>query len=226
MSARILLVDDHTIFRQGLHALLAMNSDFEVVGEAGTGQGALEEIGRLQPDAVIMDIELPDMSGLEATRLIRKRMFHTRILILSAHDDEHYVTEAFRNGANGYALKFAGMEVIKNAIETIISGQTYLCPGVTERVISSYVHQSIVGTSPTTKLNTALTEREKEVIMLAAQGHTSADIANRLFISHRTVETHRANAMRKLNLHSQAELFQYAVDSGLVTVNTNSAKDL
>lgn len=222
---RIIITDDHLIMRQGLRALLSVEPDFIVVGDAGNAQDALEQVVRLQPDILLLDIMLPDMDGLTVARMLRDSAPQTRILILSMYADEGYVIEALKYGAMGYVLKEASMDILALAVRTVMSGRRYLCPPLSERAIEVYMRQ-VMGAASTQEnastQNDVLTNREREVLRMAAQGQTSSAIAQELFISPRTAETHRARAMKKLNLHTQAELFQYAVQNGLISVNSDN----
>jgi DNA-binding NarL/FixJ family response regulator len=209
----VLLADDHEVVRQGLRVLLSSESDFQVVGEAAAGLETVALTERLQPNVLLLDLMLPELNGLEVTRRLSKSAPDTRILILSMHDNEAYVLEAFRNGASGYLLKDAPVGAIIQGIREVAKGRRYLGPSLTDRAIEAYVHKA-----QATELNPydTLTSREREVLQLAAEGHSNGEIAKRLFISSRTVETHRANVMRKLDLKSQTDIVRYAIRRGLI----------
>ncbi len=204
----IVLADDHHVVRQGLRALLEAETDFSVVGEAADGLEVAGLVERLEPDVLIADVMMPGLGGLEVTRQISRRTPHTRVIILSMYDNEAYVAEALRNGAAGYVLKCAsGAELIR-AVRAVAAGRRYLSPPLSEGAIEAYVERAKAGTLD---LYDTLTTREREVLHLAAEGHTSAEIARRLSISPRTAETHRANLMRKLGLQTQTDLIRYAL---------------
>lgn len=212
MTLRLLVVDDHPVVREGVRALLESESDFEVVGQADDGEEVATLVGRLQPDVVVLDLMLRTKSGLEITRELTERSPATRVLILSMHDSEAYVVEALRSGAAGYALKQAESGELPRAIREVAAGHRYLSPPLSERALEAYARRAGGPADP----YDSLTEREREVVKLVAEGHTNAAIGERLCISVRTVETHRAHAMKKLNLRSHVELALYAVRRGLV----------
>jgi DNA-binding NarL/FixJ family response regulator len=212
----IVLADDHHIVRQGLRALLETEPDFAIVGESGDGLETVQLAGRLQPHVLIVDLMMPGLNGLEVTRQVRQRSPQTQIIILSMHSNEAYVLEALRNGAAGYVLKDARADELIQAVRKVMAGQYYLSSPLSERAIEAYAEKAR-GNTP--DLYETLTTREREVLHLAAEGKTNAEIAARLFISPRTVEVHRANLMRKLDLHSPAALIHYAIQRGLVARN-------
>ncbi|MFN2270072.1 MAG: response regulator [Anaerolineae bacterium] len=209
----ILLADDHRIVRQGLRALLEAEPDFSLVGETGDGLEAIQLAERLQPDVIVLDLMMPGINGLEATRQISDNCPQTRVVILSMHADEAYVLEALRNGASGYVLKDSSADDLVRAVREVEAGRRYLSPPLSERAIEAYTRKA-----QETSLDSyeELTNREREVLHLAAEGHSSTEIAERLSISSRTVETHRANMMRKLDLHSQTDLIRYALKRGII----------
>jgi two-component system response regulator NreC len=209
----IVLADDHRIVRQGLRALLEAEPDFQLVGETGDGLEAVQLAGRLQPDVVVLDLMMPSINGLEATRQISDGCPQTHVIILSMHADEGYVLEALRNGAAGYVLKDSSADDLARAVREVVAGRRYLSPPLSERAIEVYMQKAQeTSLDPYEKL----TNREREVLHLAAEGHSSSEIAERLSISSRTVETHRANMMRKLDLHSQTDLIRYALKRGII----------
>ena len=209
----ILLADDHRIVRQGLRALLEAEPDFSLVGETGDGLEAIQLAERLQPDVIVLDLMMPCINGLEATRQISDNCPQTRVIILSMHADEAYVLEALRNGASGYVLKDSSADDLVRAVREVEAGRRYLSPPLSERAIEAYTRKAQeTSLDPYEKL----TNREREVLYLAAEGHSSTEIAERLSISSRTVETHRANMMRKLDLHSQTGLIRYALKRGII----------
>jgi len=209
----IVLADDHNVVRQGLRALLETEPDFRIVGEAGDGPEAVHLVERLQPDVLVLDLMLPGLSGLEVTRLVRQGSSQTRVLILSMYADEAYVLRALKNGAAGYVLKDSSAADLVQAVREVAGGRRYLSPPLSERAIERYAQRAEGVTEDSYEL---LTTREREVLHLAAEGHTSAEIAARLGISPRTAETHRANLMRKLGLESQTDLVRYALRRGIV----------
>jgi len=209
----ILLADDHRIVRQGLRALLEAEADFSLVGETGDGLEAIKLAERLQPDVIVLDLMMPGINGLEATRQISDNCPQTRVVILSMHADEAYVLEALRNGASGYVLKDSSADDLVRAVREVEAGRRYLSPPLSERAIEAYTRKAQeTSLDPYEKL----TNREREVLHLAAEGHSSTEIAERLSISSRTVETHRANMMRKLELRSQTDLIRYALKRGII----------
>ncbi|MBO9361360.1 MAG: response regulator transcription factor [Thermoflexus sp.] len=209
---RILIADDHAIVRAGIRALLQLYPDFEVVGEAADGHEAILQTRRLQPDIVLMDIGMPGMDGLAATREIVRVAPRARVLILSQHENREYVMPALRAGASGYVLKRAPDETLIRAIRAVYAGETYMDPRLTDLLVEE-VRRS--GEGPTDPLET-LSEREREILVLLAQGKSYQEIAQTLFISVKTVDFHRANLMRKLGLKNRAELVQFAMRRGLI----------
>ncbi len=212
MGIRILIADDHAIVRAGIRALLQLYPDFEVVGEAADSHEAILQTRRLQPDIVLMDIGMPGMDGLAATREIVRVAPRARVLILSQHENREYVMPALRAGASGYVLKRAPDETLIRAIRAVYAGETYMDPRLTDLLVEE-VRRS--GEGPTDPLET-LSEREREILVLLAQGKSYQEIAQTLFISVKTVDFHRANLMRKLGLKNRAELVQFAMRRGLI----------
>ena len=210
---KIVLADDHPIVRQGLCALLEAETDFQVVGEAGDGLEAVALVERVKPDVLVLDLMMPTLSGLEVARQTRQRSPQTRVVILSMHADEGYVLEALTAGASAYVLKKSTAGDLVKAIRDAIAGRRFLSPPLSERLIDAYVEKT--RSAPLDSYNT-LTPREREVLQLAAEGHTNAAIATRLSISPRTVEMHRASVMRKLDLQNQVELVRYALQRGIL----------
>lgn len=213
-KTRILVADDHTLIRRGIVGLLQVQPDMEVVGEAGSGQEAIKETGRTVPDIVLMDIGMPDLNGLDATREIRKQLPRVQVLILTMHDREDYLFQALRVGAAGYILKGADVQDLLSAIRSVHAGGMYLYPTITKKLLSDYLRRVEQGEDPSSFQG--LTEREREVLRLIAQGKTTAEIAQALFLSPHTVQSHRDHIMEKLNLHRKAELIKYAIRRGLV----------
>jgi DNA-binding NarL/FixJ family response regulator len=213
VSLTLVLADDHHVVRQGLRALLQTEPDFHLVGEAADGQEVLRLVERLHPDVLVLDLMMPGLGGLEVTRRVRQRFARTQIVILSMHANEAYVVEALRLGATAYILKEADARDLVRGIREAAAGRRYLSPPISEDMIEAYLRKTDSATFDPAQ---TLTKREREVLQLAAEGHTSAEIAKRLFISPRTVETHRANLMHKLGLRNQADLIRYALRRGIV----------
>lgn len=209
---RILLVDDHAIVRAGLKLLLESQPDFSVVGEAAGGQEAIRAVKEMRPDLILMDVAMPGVNGLEATRRIKAEHPKVQILALTMHENEQYFFQMLHAGAAGYVIKGAPPEDLIEAIRSVTRGEAYLSPPLTRRLLDDYlgrVKEGLPADDP-------LTEREREVLRLIAEGLTSKEIADRLNISPHTVERHRANAMTKLDLHNRAELIRYAIRKGLI----------
>jgi len=213
MQVRVLLADDHALMRAGLRKLLESLPDIEVVGEADDGQVVLTLAGKLHPHLVLMDIAMPGLNGLEAAARLTKLHPQMRVLILSMHQNEDYVRQALRNGAAGYLLKDAAPVELELAIKAILRGETYLSPAVSKGVVSSYVQRLRGEEAP----GEVLTPRQREVLQLIAEGRSTKDIARRLDISIKTVETHRSQLMKQLDLHDIAGLVRYAIRTGVVS---------
>jgi two-component system NarL family response regulator len=216
MSIRILLADDHQIMRDGLRAILAAEPGFQIVGEAENGRDAAAIARTLVPDVVIMDIGMPDLNGVEATRQIKADNPVVKVIALSMYADRGYVLGILEAGASGYVLKTGAYDELQRAVKAVIQGKTYLSPDVTQMVVDAQVRgPSQDDASPQTRLG----PREREIVQLLAEGHTSPEIARRMHISTRTVETHRRNIMKKLDLHTVAELTKYAIREGLTSLD-------
>ena len=209
----IILAEDHRIVRQGVKALLAAEPDFRVVGETGDGLEAVQLIERLKPNVAVLDLMMPGIGGLEVTREVRTLSPQTRILILSMYANEAYVVEALRAGALGYVIKESSADDLVYAIREVMAGHHYLSRPLSEQSISTYLEKARTGAQSTYE---TLTLREREVLKLIAEGYTSPEIAERLVLSPRTVETHRANIMRKLDLRSTADMVRYAIRHGIL----------
>jgi DNA-binding NarL/FixJ family response regulator len=206
---RILLADDHALVRHGFRMILAAQPDMEVAGEAGNGRDAVELAQKLKPDVVVMDVTMPELNGIEATRRLIELSPRTRVLALSMHKDAVYVREILRAGARGYLLKDSADADLLAAVRAVAKGEGYLSPGVSDAVLSDYRRHV---TDPLDLLTT----REREVLQMIAEGKTNKEIATSLNLSVYTVEAHRGRLMEKLNLHSTGELVRFAVRSGLV----------
>jgi two-component system response regulator NreC len=214
--AKVLLVDDHVIVRQGLKALLSDEPDMEVVGEANNGREALEKLAALEPDVVLMDISMPGLNGIEATRQIKQRYPDVKVVILSMHANEEYVFQVLQAGAAGYVLKLSDSMEVLTAIRAALSGGSFLSPPISRTVINDYVRRAEArGQGSDLDL---LTSREREVLQLLAEGRSNRDIAEELSISIKTVESHRSNIMNKLEVSSKAELIKYALRKGWATL--------
>jgi DNA-binding NarL/FixJ family response regulator len=206
---RVLLADDHTMVRQGFRLILSLQSDMEIVGEAGNGQEAIGLAEKLQPDVVVMDIAMPEINGIEATRRVLIASPRTRVLALSMHKDSAYVREVLKAGARGYLLKDSVDNDLVTAVRAVARGEGYLSPAVSEAVLSDYRRH-------VTDPMDLLTAREREVLQYIAEGKTNKEIATALKLSVYTVDAHRSRVMEKLNLHSTGELVRFALRNGLV----------
>jgi len=212
----VVVADDHNIVRRGLRALLAGEPGIQVLGEAADGLEAVTVVERLRPDVLVLDLMMPGINGLEVTRQVRHRVPRTRVVMLSMYGEEGYILEAFRNGALAYVLKDGDPRDLLTAVREAASGRRYLSPPLSERAVVAYLEQS--RTSAPEGYET-LTTREREVLHLVAEGRTNAQVGDRLGISPRTADTHRTNLMRKLNLHSQADLVRYALQHGIIALD-------
>lgn len=208
---RIFLADDHPVVREGLKALVNAQPDLEVVGDVADGRAAIEQATHLRPDLIIMDISMPDMNGIEATKALQRVCPDVKIVALSVHEDASYVRELLGAGASGYVIKRTAPAVLLQAIRAVAAGGTYLDPVVAGALVSRFVRQRPTAAEAATG---ELSEREAEVVRLVALGHTNKEIATQLSISVKTVETYKARAMEKLGLHSRAALVRYAVGRG------------
>jgi two-component system response regulator NreC len=214
---KVILADDHQIVRQGLRSLLSSEPDIEVVGEADNGRTVVKLVQELAPHVVIMDISMPDLNGIEATRQILGEVPGVKVIALSMHSDSLFVLNMFKAGASGYLLKDCALEELVKAVRTVMNRKIYLSPGISDIVIKDFV----IGFSPTESTSSAysiLTPREREVLQLMAEGKTTNQIAESLFVSVKTVEAHRKQMMNKLNIHSVAELTKYAIRQGLTSL--------
>lgn len=214
---RVILVDDHAILREGLKALLSLSGDIEVVAEADEGESAIGAVLRHQPDVVVMDMAMPGMGGIEATRRIARLGLRTRVLILSQHDNERYVLPVLQAGALGYVAKKAVGEELLSAIRAVHRGEPYLGPAVEQMVLHDY-QQRAASYSEGDEDGYGLTERQREILQLVAQGHTSEEIAEMLHLSARTVMSHRANIYSRLGTSNLAEIIKVAIRMGLIEV--------
>lgn len=217
MQVRLVLADDHAIMREGLKSLLAQEADFEVAGEADSGSKIVDVARKAGAHVVVMDVAMPDLNGIEATRKLLKANPGIKVVALSGHTNREFVREMLKAGASAYVLKSRAYEELARAVREVMKGKVFLSPEVARGVVDEYV-----GSSPSPGANPAfavLTDREREALQLIAEGKSTKEAADALSVSVKTVETHRANIMRKLNLHSVAELTKYAIREGLTSVD-------
>ena len=216
-TVSVLLAEDHTIVRQGLAKLLEAEPFIRVVGEARNGREAIAKVEELKPDVVIMDIAMPLLNGIEATRQIKKKRPQTKVIILSMHSHDRFISELFTLGASGYLLKDSSGPDIIQAIESAIEGDTYLSPSISRKVIEDYVSLKKTKSSRE-ELYSKLSNREREVFQMIAEGRSTKEIAEILFVSVSTVKSHRANIMEKLEIDNLSQLIHFAIDLGLVEI--------
>lgn len=209
---KVLVVDDHAMFREGIRSLLAGYDDIEILGEATDGKEAVEKTCHLTPHVVLMDIAMPVMSGLEATRRIQKECSNAKVLVLTQHEDSEYILSVVRAGAKGYISKTATASELVSAIRTVHRGESYLYPSAATALVGEYLKQAGGEKDEYERL----TDREREILQLVAEGRTNREIANKLFISVKTVLRHRTNIMEKLGFHNRTELIRYAMSKGLI----------
>lgn len=211
---KLLLVDDHEIVRAGLRMLFLAEPDMSIVGEAGTGEAALTAVLELRPDVVLMDIAMPGMSGIEATRRIKATSPSTAVLALTMHEDEPYFFQMLEAGASGYVPKRAAADDLVSAIRVVAQGNVFLYPSLARLLVADYVQREGAGH---TDVEEMLTPREREVLTYIAEGYTNREIAETLVLSIKTVDRHRENIMQKLNLHNRVALVKYAIEKGLIS---------
>jgi len=215
MGIRVLIADDHAIIRDGLVALLEKNKEIEVIGQAENGRKAVHLAQKLQPDLVVMDVSMPDLNGIEATRQVLAENPNMKVIALSMHSDKRFVMGMLQAGAAGYLLKDCAAEELTTAITAVAAGKRYLSPDITGIVIDDcLVHPEDSDTSAATLLS----NREREVLQLIAEGNSTRETADILFVSIKTIETHRRQIMKKLDIHSVADLTKYAIREGLTTL--------
>ena len=212
---KLLLADDHILVRRGIMALLEKEKDIEIIGEAENGREAVKKAKQLSPDVVLMDISMPSLNGIEATYQIKKLNIDTKVLIVTMHETEEYVSKILHAGAYGYVIKNASPAELLSAIRAVHKGEYFLSPQITKKLITRFINK------PKTKVTSNridnLTEREREIIQLIAEGNSNRKIAEILFISKKTVENHRTNLMKKLDIHNVVELTQFAIRNGLIS---------
>ena len=212
MATRVLLVDDHEIMREGMCALLRKHSEFDIVGQAADGRKALELVAELQPDVVIMDIGMPNLNGIEATRQILAQNPNIKIMALSTHSEGTIVARMIKSGACGYMLKESAFEELIDGIKLMLTGKVFLCSKISKVVFSDYIN---IITNPKWNEGDGLSGREREVLQLVAEGHTTKEIANILHLSPKTVDSHREHIMEKLGIRNVAGLTKYAIREGI-----------
>lgn len=212
---KIVIAEDHTILREGLRALLSLDPKYEIIGEAEDGRDAIRCVEKLMPDLLLIDLSMPRMNGMEAIRDIKKRYPEIKIIALTVHKTEEYILATLEAGADGYVLKDATHNELMIAINSVLSGKPYLSPGVSEKVIEGYLEGRRT-LKPSSAWDT-LSQREREVLKLIAEGYKNKEIADDLCISIKTVEKHRSNLMKKLDLHNAAALTAFAIEKGLIT---------
>jgi len=212
---RVLVADDHTIVRDGICALLALVRDIEVVGEASNGSEALKMVRELEPDVVLMDIAMPNMGGLEATRRICKEFPGTKVIALTQYDDKEFVLPVIEAGASGFISKVAASSELASGIRSVCQGDSYLSPTVAKVLVDDYQHR---GKEDSLDSYSKLTEREREVLQLVAEGYTTKEIAQALVISPKTIEGHKTRLMAKLGIHNRVDLIKYALRRGIISV--------
>ena len=211
---KVLLADDHAIVREGVKMILAREPDFEVVGEAQDGRQALELVERMKPNVVVMDISMPGMGGIEATQQVKEGHPGVNVIALTMHEDESYVFKLLRAGASGYVLKRAAAHDLVQAVRAAAKGEAFLYPSVARKVVEDYLKRVEAGEER--ERYDGLTEREKEILTHIAEGLSNQQIAQKLYISIKTVQTHRAHILEKLGLHDRTELVRYAIRKGLI----------
>lgn len=217
-TMRVLIADDHAIVREGLRSLLEVQSDIEIVGEAEDGQEALSMARELKPDIILMDITMPGMNGLEATRQIKRENPDVKILVLTMHEGDEYFFKLLDAGAAGYLVKGCSSSELISALRAVQQGDVFLYPTMTKKLLSHYLQRGR-GTGDREAVD-GLTNREQEILKYIADGHTNQEIADALVLSVATVQTHRANIMAKLGLHNSAELVKYAIRQGFISLDT------
>jgi len=215
MMTTIVVADDHQMIRQGLRSLLEAEDDWEVIGEAADGRSAVDLITRLQPNVAIVDVMMPEVDGLEVVRRVRRKSPDTRVVMLSMHSEEPYVAEALRQGATAYVLKSTNMNTLIEAVYQALAGHRYLSPPLSNNAVNAYLKRASAASQPI-DVYELLTTRERQVLWLGAQGCNNLEVAERLGLGLRQVEGLRSHLMRKLDLHTQAELVRYAIQRGII----------
>lgn len=218
-KTRVLIIDDHPLFREGIKTIISRDGQFEVIAEAGSAREGLEKIGRLKPDVAVVDISLPDGTGMEVARKIGSLSPNTRIMILSMHSKIDYIVEAFQAGATGYVVKESAAERLAQGLKAVTAGEYYLDSSISQEVVAKLMNSPVKEAKVSDSGYGKLSAREQEIMRLLAEGAPKADIADQLCISVKTVENHRTNIMRKLDIHSAMDLVRYAARLGLIDVD-------
>lgn len=218
-TTKILIVDDHEVVRDGLKNILTSLDNISIAGEAGNGEDAVKMYSSLKPDLVIMDISMPGMNGIEATRVIKEKDPDARILILTMHDNQEYLNQIIRSGAKGFILKNTDKEELLDAVRTVASGDNFFSKDISKLIIDNYIRTAKETEKSDAYKEVPLTKREIEILKLIASGYSNQEIANILYISYNTVDTHRKNIMHKLSIKNTAGLVRYAIEKGLISLN-------
>jgi DNA-binding NarL/FixJ family response regulator len=218
-KTRVIIIDDHPLFREGLKAIIKSNTRYEVVGEAGTGRQGLQVVRKLQPDLALVDVSLPDQSGIELIRDILKFSADTRIMVVSMHSKIDYIVRSFQAGATGYLVKESAADKLLEGMDHVLKGNYFMDTSVSQQVVKKLVGLPAKEAVATGSAYDTLTPREQEVMVLLAEGLSIKQVADKLFISPKTAENHRSNIMRKLDLHSNIDLIRYAAKLGLIDVD-------
>jgi two-component system nitrate/nitrite response regulator NarL len=218
-TTKILIVDDHEVVRDGLKNILTSLDNIAVAGEAGNGEDAVKMYSSLKPDLVIMDISMPGMNGIEATRVIKEKDPDAKILILTMHDNQEYLNQIIRSGAKGFILKNTDKEELLDAVKTVASGDNFFSKDISKLIIDNYIRTAKETEKNDGYKEVPLTKREIEILKLIASGYSNQEIANILYISYNTVDTHRKNIMHKLSIKNTAGLVRYAIEKGLISLN-------
>ena len=213
---RVLLADDHPLVRSGIVTLLQTCKDIQIVGEAEDGDEAVRKAGELQPDVVVIDLSMPKLSGIEATKILKRKYPETHVLVLTMHENEEYVFQILKSGASGYVLKSAGKEELSAAIRAAAKGEKFFSPRVSQLMAEGYLRRIDTESGGSRPPDMPLTRREREILTLVVKGLTNQQIADQLYISPRTVDTHRTNIMQKLDIHDVANLVRYAIEHGII----------
>jgi len=218
-NTKILIVDDHEVVRDGLRNILLSLDNISIAGEAGNGEDAIKLYNSVKPDLVIMDISMPGMNGIEATRIIKEKDPDAKILILTMHDNQEYLNQIIRSGAKGFILKNTDKEELLEAVKTVASGENFFSKDISKLIIDNYIRSAKEQDKSDGYKEVPLTKREIEILKLIASGYSNQEIANILYISYNTVDTHRKNIMHKLTIKNTAGLVRYAIEKGLISLN-------